>query len=212
MIKRSLDFIASALGLVLLSPVFLGVALWIKLSDNGPVFFRHSRIGRGGKPFLMLKFRSMVVGAAKVGLALTVGDDRRITPVGKVLRATKIDELPQLWNVLKGEMSLVGPRPEVASFVMHYSTPQRRVLELKPGITDPASFAFYNESEILGRVADPERYYRDQIMGEKIRINLEYAARANVLTDLVLIFATIGRSFGIRFDLFAWLKIQAPKI
>jgi lipopolysaccharide/colanic/teichoic acid biosynthesis glycosyltransferase len=212
MIKRLLDFTASALGLVILSPVFLLLALLIKFHDGGPVFFAQRRMGRGGKSFRMLKFRSMIVDAAQKGPQLTVGADRRITPVGRVLRATKLDELPQLWNVMRGEMSLVGPRPEVEAYVRLYTEEQQRVLHLKPGITDPASFAFFDESKLLAQAADPERFYREQLMGEKIRINLEYARRANVITDVILILATIVKAFGLHADIFKWFKIRAPSL
>jgi lipopolysaccharide/colanic/teichoic acid biosynthesis glycosyltransferase len=206
--KRALDFVAALGGLILLAPVFVVVSLWIWFYDRGPVLFPHRRVGQHGWPFKMLKFRSMVVDAGKLGPQLTIGDDRRITPVGRLLRASKMDELPQLWNVLRGEMSLVGPRPEVEAFVQLYTIEQRDVLRLQPGITDPASFAFYNESELLGRAADPDQFYREQLMPEKIRINLEYAAHANVLTDLVVILATLAKPLGIHIDIFTHFSIR----
>ncbi|MGZ3722078.1 MAG: sugar transferase [Bdellovibrionales bacterium] len=211
MSKRATDIVLSFLGLVILSPLLLVIAVLIKVYDGAAVFFIQNRIGRGGEPFRMYKFRTMVMNADK-GAALTIGQDSRITPVGKFLRRYKIDELPQLWNVLVGEMSLVGPRPEIARFVDCYSPEQREVLKLKPGITDPASFAFFDESELLSRKADPERFYKEQLMGEKIRINLDYAAKAGFLTDLILIFATVGRMVGVKFDVFGHLKIELPKV
>ncbi len=209
--KRLADLLFSVIGLVILSPFLAVVAVLVKLHDWGPVFYRQERVGQGGHPFCMLKFRSMVVNADR-GSKLTVGGDSRITPIGRVLRRYKIDELPQLLNVLRGEMSLVGPRPEVAKFVDAYSLKQKEVLRLKPGITDPASFAFFDEGELLATKADPERFYRDQLMGEKIRINLEYAAKAGFATDLVLIMATVGKMFGVKFDIFGHLKIEMPRI
>jgi lipopolysaccharide/colanic/teichoic acid biosynthesis glycosyltransferase len=209
--KRLSDLLFSFFGLLILSPFFVVAAVLVKIYDGGPVFFRQMRVGQGGYPFRMLKFRSMVVNADK-GAALTVGQDTRITQVGKFLRRYKLDELPQLWNVFRGEMSLVGPRPEIAKFVDSYSLAQKEVLRLKPGITDPASFAFYDESELLAGKADPERFYRDHLMGEKIRINLEYAGKASFATDLFLILATVGRMAGVKLDIFGHLKIELPKL
>lgn len=210
MIKRAFDLLFSFCGLLILTPVFALIATVIKFYDGGSIFFRQYRIGKNGTPFHMLKFRSMVVNADK-GAALTIGRDERITPVGSVLRRYKLDELPQLWNVLGGTMSLVGPRPEVAKFVECYTPAQREVLLLKPGITDPASFAFFDESEILSTKADPERFYKDHLMAEKIRINLDYASKASPLTDVLLILATLGRMMGLRLDIFSWLGIVKPK-
>lgn len=210
MIKRGVDFCLALVGLVVLAPAFALIALWVKLGDGGPVFFTQTRVGLGGQFFKIIKFRSMIVRAGAPGSSLTVGADRRITPVGEYLRRLKLDELPQLFNVLGGSMSLVGPRPEVPMFVMNYSASGREVLKLKPGITDPASFAFFDESEILSRVADPEAFYREHIMVEKIRINLDYAGKATLRTDLVLILATVARAFGFHLDIFSWLKIVPP--
>ncbi len=210
--KRALDVTAALLGLLILSPLLAVLALWIKLYDRGPVLFVHRRVGLDGYPFKMLKFRTMVADAGKRGPQLTIGADKRITPVGRFLRETKSDELPQLWNVLTGDMSLVGPRPEVEAYVQHYTTVQRAVLRLLPGITDPASFAFYNESELLGRAADPDKFYREELMPEKIRINMEYAANATVFTDLVVIFATVAKIFGVHVDIFAKFSIRPSKL
>lgn len=192
-LKRLFDLLCSGLGLLLLAPLFLVVALIIKLRDNGPVFYKQQRIGYRGRPFRMWKFRTMVVNADKIGMSLTVGRDPRITPIGHLLRQTKLDELPQLINVFVGEMSLVGPRPEVEQYVRLYTPEQARVLEVPPGITDPASIKYSNESEVLAQCEDPEKAYIEQIMPEKIRLNLEYAARANVFTDLLVILRTLAR-------------------
>lgn len=190
--KRLFDFFWATLGLLLLWPLFLLVALLSKLEDRGPVFFRQERIGWRGQPFYMWKFRTMVVDAERYGPSITVGRDPRITRIGHWLRRSKIDELPQLMNVWLGEMSLVGPRPEVPVYVGMYSEEQRRVLDLRPGITDLASVKFRWESELLAASDDPNRTYVDEIMPEKIRINLSYAAKANLLRDFQVILMTLG--------------------
>jgi lipopolysaccharide/colanic/teichoic acid biosynthesis glycosyltransferase len=210
--KRAFDFFFAVLGLVLLSPVLVGIALAVKYFEMGPAFFAQERIGRDGKPFRMFKFRSMITGAPARGPLITVRGDARITPIGRILRATKLDELPQLWNVVRGEMSLVGPRPEVETYVRLYSHEQREVLKLTPGITDPASFAFYDESELLGEAEDPHLYYQMYLMPEKIRLNLEYAAKRTLWTDFVLCAATIGKALGIHVDIFKWLGIRPPEL
>jgi lipopolysaccharide/colanic/teichoic acid biosynthesis glycosyltransferase len=191
--KRTVDLLGASLGLLLLSPALLLVSLAVWLGDKGPALFGQQRVGLGGRPFRMWKFRSMVVDAEKLGGKLTVGGDPRVTRVGHWLRKTKLDELPQLLNVVMGEMALVGPRPEVRRYVDLYTEEQRRVLDLLPGITDPASIAYRDESEILARESDPEAAYIERIMPDKIRINLEYAERANVLTDLGVILRTLAR-------------------
>jgi lipopolysaccharide/colanic/teichoic acid biosynthesis glycosyltransferase len=188
--KRLVDVMGAVFGLFAGSPLLLAVALAVWLGDRGPVFFRQERIGRGGQPFLLWKFRTMRPTAG--GQLLTVAGDRRITRVGHFLRRTKLDELPQLWNVLKGEMSLVGPRPEVRKYVDRYTRHQRRVLDLMPGITDLASLTYADEEGLLSGFTDPELAYVEQIMPEKIRLNLVYAARANVLSDLALVLRTIA--------------------
>jgi lipopolysaccharide/colanic/teichoic acid biosynthesis glycosyltransferase len=190
--KRALDVTASAVGLVLLSPVFLVIAALIKLEGHGPVFFRQDRVGRGGGTFRIWKFRTMRADAEQRGGALTVGEDPRITEVGQMLRRFKLDELPQLFNVLAGEMSLVGPRPEVARYVARYDETQRPVLELVPGITDPASIAYRDEAALLAGYPDAEAAYLQVIMPAKIRLNLEYAGRATLGTDVALILRTIA--------------------
>jgi lipopolysaccharide/colanic/teichoic acid biosynthesis glycosyltransferase len=188
--KRLFDLIASALGLVLLSPLLLGVALWIRLDSPGPVFFRQERVGRGGRPFRIHKFRTMAHGAP--GLQLTVGADARITRAGQLLRRTRLDELPQLLDVLRGEMSLVGPRPEVPRYVALYPAGLReRALAVRPGITDPASLAFIDEAERLARAADPEREYVEVILPLKVRAAAEYAEHATLWTDLQVLARTL---------------------
>jgi lipopolysaccharide/colanic/teichoic acid biosynthesis glycosyltransferase len=197
-VKRAFDLLLTVPGLLLLSPVFAVAALAVWLGDRGPVFFRQERVGWRGVPFRMWKFRTMRVDAERMGPQLTVGRDPRITGVGAWLRRSKVDELPQLLNVLTGEMSLVGPRPEVERYVRLYTEEQARVLELAPGITDPASIAFRNESEILALEEDPERAYVERVMPEKIRLNLAYAERANVLTDLGVLLRTVTPGGGRR--------------
>ena len=190
--KRAFDVAASALGLVLLSPLLAVVAIAVMLDSPGPVFFRQERVGRAGAPFRMWKFRTMIADAERRGGALTVGQDPRITPVGRALRRYKLDELPQLLNVLAGEMSLVGPRPEVAKYVAGYTEAERRVLELVPGVTDPASLEYRDEATLLAGHADPERAYIEDIAPHKIRLNLEYAERATIRSDVGIILRTIA--------------------
>jgi lipopolysaccharide/colanic/teichoic acid biosynthesis glycosyltransferase len=189
--KRAFDLCGAAVGLVVLLPLFAAIALAITVSDGGPVFFRQVRVGRNGRPFKMLKFRTMVPDAERLGGLLTVGGDPRVTPMGAWLRRHKLDELPQLLNVLVGDMSLVGPRPEVPKYVALYTPAQRRVLDLTPGITDPGSLAYVNESELLANSAEPERTYVLHVMPDKLRRNLEYAAVASVWTDLGVILSTV---------------------
>jgi lipopolysaccharide/colanic/teichoic acid biosynthesis glycosyltransferase len=188
--KRAFDLISSALGLAVLSPLFAVIAGTILLDDRGPVFFRQERVGLGGRRFRILKFRTMRPDAERVGLPITAGADPRITRIGRVLRKAKLDELPQLFNVLRGEMSLVGPRPEVPRYVELYSHEQREVLSVVPGITDPASTAYIDEAAMLEGVDDPERVYIEQIMPAKLRLNLEYARRATFRGDIALILRT----------------------
>lgn len=190
-VKRATDIVLASLGLLLLSPLLVVVGCLIKAEDRGPVFFRQWRVGRRGVPFRIWKFRTMIDRADSKGPALTVAGDTRITRVGHWLRSTKLDELPQLINVWLGEMSLVGPRPEVQSYVDLYSEEQREVLELKPGITDVASVKYRRESEILAESDDPHRTYVEEVMPAKIRINLEYAAQANLWKDLRVILVTL---------------------
>jgi len=188
--KRAFDIASAVLGLALLAPLFLVVAAWIKLDSPGPVFFRQERIGRGGTPFRIHKFRTMRIEAA--GPALTVGADPRITRAGSFLRRTKIDELPQLIDVLRGDMSVVGPRPEVPCYVATYPPALRiKVLSVRPGITDPASLQFRDESALLARAADPEREYREVVLPQKLRLAADYVDTASLGGDLRLIAATL---------------------
>ncbi len=192
MAKRAFDLFWSLLGLAVLSPFLAATALAVKLEDGGPVFFRQMRVGRGGRAFRIWKFRTMVVDAEARGRAITVGADPRITRTGRFLRASKLDELPQLLNVVTGEMSLVGPRPEVPRYVDLYTDDQRSILGLRPGITDLASIKYRNESELLARAADPDAAYVREILPDKIRINQAYAARAGIGADVLVILATLG--------------------
>jgi lipopolysaccharide/colanic/teichoic acid biosynthesis glycosyltransferase len=191
--KRCFDLLAAGLGLLILLPLLLLLAVWIKLDSSGPVLFRQERVGRFGRPFFIHKFRSMRVEA---GPLITVGEDPRITRSGRFLRAAKLDELPQLWDVLRGAMSLVGPRPEVPRYVALYPADLReRVLSVRPGITDPASLAFSREAELLAAAADPEREYVEVILPAKLRLSAEYAAQASLSSDLRLICRTLRRLF-----------------
>lgn len=190
MIKRLLDIAASGLGLLLCSPIFLILAIWIKLDSTGPVFYRQVRVGRGNRDFRIYKFRSMRIGSDKGSLITVGGHDSRITRSGYFIRKYKFDELPQLINVFKGDMSLVGPRPEVRRYVDMYTPEQLHVLDVRPGITDPASIKYRNENELLEQAADPEQYYISVIMPDKLRLNLEYAANQSFFEDIRLIFAT----------------------
>lgn len=191
MIKRIFDLTFSAIGLLVLLPVMAAVALGIKCSDGGPVLYRGRRAGAGGHPFDLLKFRTMVVNADKIGGPSTSSDDSRVTPIGYFLRKYKLDELPQLLNVLVGEMSLVGPRPEVASEVAEYDVNARRLLTVRPGITDYASIEFRNEGEILKGHADPHKAYKELIQPEKIRLGLRYVDEQSLWLDIRLIFRTL---------------------
>jgi lipopolysaccharide/colanic/teichoic acid biosynthesis glycosyltransferase len=189
-LKRLFDLVASLVALVLLSPLMAFLAWRIKQYDGGPVLYAGRRVGKDGKPFGMYKFRSMVLNADKIGGSSTPDDDPRITPIGKTLRRYKLDELPQLFNVVKGEMSLVGPRPQVQWAVDLYTPEQRGVLTVPPGITDYASVRFPNEGEILKGSTDPDRDYMEKIHPEKMRLSLEYVRQRSLLTDLKVIAQT----------------------
>ena len=194
MFKRSFDVVAAAFGLVLFGLPMLLVALWIRLDSPGPVFFRQERVGRHGKLFRIHKFRTMTVDAEQRGPQLTVGADARVTRAGRVLRANRLDELPQFLDVLAGDMSLVGPRPDVPRYVERWPAELRaRVLAVRPGITDPASLTFRDEATLLARAADPEREYMDVILPRKLALAADYADHASLWTDL----AVIGRSVGV---------------
>lgn len=188
--KRLFDLVASGLGLVLLSPLFLVLAIWIKLDSRGPVFYRQVRVGRYNKDFRIFKFRSMRMGADKGSLVTIGGKDPRVTRSGYWIRKYKLDELPQLINVFIGDMSLVGPRPEVRHYVDHWTPGQMHVLDVRPGITDPASIKFRNENELMAQAEDPEEYYIHVIMQEKIKLYLEYVDNHSFAYDLRLIFKT----------------------
>ena len=188
--KRIFDVTASGLGLLLLSPLFLIVTIWIRLDSPGPVFYRQTRVGRYNKDFRLLKFRSMRVGSDKKGLITVGGRDPRVTRSGYYIRKYKLDELPQLINVFKGDMSLVGPRPEVRKYVDLYTPEQLHVLDVRPGITDMASIRYRNENELLEQAADPEQFYRDTVMQDKLRINLEYVSDHSFFKDIKIILMT----------------------
>ncbi len=190
MSKRVFDLVSSLIGLVLLSPLLLAIAVWVKLDSPGPVFFRQERIGRHGVPFRIHKFRTMVHGGA--GAQITVGADRRITRAGAFLRRAKLDELPQLIDVIKGDMSLVGPRPEVPRYVAMYPAGLRdKVLSVRPGITDIASLEYRDESERLAQAADPEHEYVHVVMPAKLQLAARYVDQASLAFDLRLILRTL---------------------
>lgn len=188
--KRIFDVIASGLGLIVLSPLFLILAIWIKLDSKGPVFYRQVRVGYKNNDFRIFKFRSMRVGADKGSLVTIGGHDPRVTRSGYFIRKFKFDELPQLINVFLGDMSLVGPRPEVRHYVDYWTPEQMHVLDVRPGITDPASIKFRNENELMEKAEDPEKYYIEVIMQEKIKLYLEYVEKHSFFYDLGLIFKT----------------------
>jgi lipopolysaccharide/colanic/teichoic acid biosynthesis glycosyltransferase len=195
MTKRLFDLFWSALGLLALSPVLLAIAAAVKLTSKGPVFYRGERVGLRGRPFRIYKFRTMVVGADRIGGSSTPEDDPRVTSVGKTLRRYKLDELPQLLNVFAGDMSLVGPRPQVAWAVERYTPEEREILSVRPGITDWASLRFANEGEILKGSSDPDRDYWEKIHPEKMRLGLEYARTHTIAKDIDIILRTIGAVF-----------------
>ena len=188
--KRLFDIVASGCGLLVLSPVLLIVAIWIKLDSRGPVFYRQVRVGYKNKDFQIFKFRSMRIGSDKGSLVTIGGRDPRITRSGYFIRKYKLDELPQLINVFVGDMSLVGPRPEVRHYVDYWTPEQMHVLDVRPGITDLASIKFRNENELMGQAENPEDYYINVIMQEKIKLYLEYVENASFMYDLMLIFKT----------------------
>ena len=188
--KRVFDIVASGLGLIALSPLFLILAVWIKMDSKGPVFYRQVRVGWHNKDFRIFKFRSMRLGSDKGSLVTIGGHDPRVTRSGYFIRKFKFDELPQLINVFVGDMSLVGPRPEVRHYVDYWTPEQMHVLDVRPGITDPASIKFRNENELMEKAEDPEKYYIEVIMQEKIKLYLEYVEKHSFLCDIGLIFKT----------------------
>ena len=188
---RFFDFILSLVGLVVLAPIFIVLAIWIKIDSKGPVFYKQVRVGQNSIDFGLFKFRSMVVDADKKGLITVGGRDPRITRSGYFIRKYKLDELPQLINVLVGDMSLVGPRPEVRKYVDLYTDEQQKVLSVKPGITDYASIEYMDENEVLGKSSDPEKTYIEEIMPEKIKYNMKYIQNKNVSEYFKIIFLTL---------------------
>lgn len=189
--KRLFDIVCSFFGLVFLSWLFVFVALWVGLSSRGGVFYRQRRVGRCNRDFTIYKFRSMRVNSDRQGLLTIGGRDGRITKAGVFIRKYKLDELPQIFNVLRGDMSFVGPRPEVRKYVELYTEEQKKVLTVRPGITSLSSIKYRNENEILSRSDNPEQYYIDVIMQDKLAIELDYLEQRSLLTDIKVIFQTI---------------------
>jgi lipopolysaccharide/colanic/teichoic acid biosynthesis glycosyltransferase len=196
--KRAFDVTVAAAGLIALSPLLLLVSILIKIDSRGPVFFKQERMGREFRPFDIYKFRTMVKDAARMGGAITFGDDSRITRVGRFLRKTKIDELPQLINVLRGEMSLVGPRPEVRKYVELFRRDYEEVLKVRPGLTDVASLKYEDEADVLGESKDPEQEYLTRVLPDKIRLAKDYVGRSSLRFDLGLILRTLPKLFGFK--------------
>ena len=188
---RLIDIIASTIGLILLSPLFVLLAIWIKLDSPGSVFYKQTRVGQYGRDFKLFKFRSMRTDADKAGLLTVGGSDSRITRAGLFIRKYKLDELPQLINVLMGEMSLVGPRPEVRKYTELYTEEQLKILNVRPGITDWASIEFRNENEILGKSIDPEKTYIENILPMKINLNMRFINNPSVIHYIKIVFKTI---------------------
>ncbi len=193
--KRLLDVVLSLVALLLLSPVLLILALVVAITSPGGAFFRQTRVGKGGREFQLLKFRTMRPGSEAAGQITVGGRDPRITGIGRTLRRTKMDELPQLWNVLVGDMSLVGPRPEVPRYVALYTEDQRQVLTVRPGITGPASLAYIDENDILARAVDPERAYVEEVMPAKLALDLAYVRDHDVIGDIALLGRTVSGLF-----------------
>ena len=192
MLKRIFDIISSLFGLILLSPFIIIIAILIKLDSKGPVFFKQVRVTKNGREFKIFKYRTMKIGSDKYS-QITVGKDSRITKIGDFLRKYKLDEIPQLINVLIGDMSLVGPRPEVPKYVALYTEEQREILKVRAGITDYASIEFSNENDILANETDPEKAYIEKIMPRKIELNKKYLSEISVMTDIKIILLTIKR-------------------
>jgi lipopolysaccharide/colanic/teichoic acid biosynthesis glycosyltransferase len=191
--KRFFDFFVSVTALILLLPLFLLIAIWIITDSNGPVFFRQYRVGRKNVDFKIFKFRTMYAGSDRTGLITIGGRDPRVTRAGYILRRYKLDELPQFLNVLLGDMSIVGPRPEVRKYVAMYNAEQLQVLEVKPGITDYASLEYANENELLANAVDPDREYVEIILPAKLDLNLKYIREQSLITDLKIIAATVKK-------------------
>lgn len=189
--KRLFDIVCSFFGLLVLSPLFIFLSLWVGFGSKGGVFYKQKRVGRFNKDFTLYKFRSMRVGADKKGLLTIGGKDSRVTKAGFFIRKYKLDELPQLLNVLKGDMSFVGPRPEVRKYVDMYTERQLKVLDVRPGITDLASIKYRNENDLLATADNPEQYYIDVVMQDKLALNLQYIETRSFFGDIKLIFRTI---------------------
>jgi lipopolysaccharide/colanic/teichoic acid biosynthesis glycosyltransferase len=196
MIKRLFDIFSSLFGLIILSPFLFIISICILISSRGGIFYRQTRVGKNGKDFRLWKFRTMKPGSDKKGLLTVGGRDPRVTGIGYFLRKYKLDEFPQLINVLAGEMSLVGPRPEVRKYVDMYSPEQIHVLDVKPGITDYASIEYSNENELLAKSADPEKTYIEEVMPAKLKLNMKYIEEKSFWTDMKIIFKTVFKIFG----------------
>lgn len=191
--QRIFDLIVSGLLLVALSPLFLASMIWIRLDSSGPIFFLQERVGRHGRRFKIYKFRTMVTDAELRGAQITIGEDPRITRSGRLLRHYRIDELPQLLNVLKGDMSIVGPRPEVPHYVDEYTPEQREILSFRPGMTSPATVSLTGESILLGEQSDPESFYREHLIPVKISTDLEYSRKAGFISDVTVLLTTVRK-------------------
>ena len=189
-VKRAADAGMSALGLIVLAPALVAIALSVKVSSPGPIFFFQERVGRNGKKFKLIKFRTMTHEPGRAGLGITARGDPRITPVGRILRKYKLDELPQLLNVLRGDMSIVGPRPELEKYVEQFASDYRDILRVRPGLTDPAALAFRDEEQVLASFADPERAYVETVLPRKLQLSRDYAAKAGLRSDVKVIALT----------------------
>lgn len=198
--KRSCDIFISTAGLIVVSPLLLVLSIVVPMTSPGSVFYRQERVGKNGQLFKILKFRSMIANADRQGPGLTTAGDPRITKIGSWLRRMKLDELPQLWNVLRGDMSLVGPRPELPSYVASYDARQKLVLKVRPGITDKASIAYRWEEEVLATAQDPEMFYRQVVLPRKLDLNLEYARSISLKSDFLVLFRTVCSLFSLRPD------------
>ena len=196
MIKRIFDILLSIISIIILSPFFIIIGLIVGLTSRGGIFYRQIRVGKDEKCFKIIKFRTMVTNADKEGLSITVGKDRRITGAGKLLRKIRLDEMPQLFNILIGQMSFVGPRPEVPRYVELYNEEQKKVLKVRPGLTDYAAICFKNENELLAKSSDPEKEYIENIMPEKLKYNAGYIEDMSILTDLRILVLTVWAVLG----------------
>ncbi|MDP7319711.1 MAG: sugar transferase [Bacteriovoracaceae bacterium] len=196
--KSLFDFSISIIAFTFFLPLFMVISALIKLGSKGPIFFKQVRVGKDGKEFKIFKFRTMITDAETKGLQLTVGKDPRITSIGHILRKYKLDELPQLINIIKGEMSFVGPRPEVPKYVSMYNEEQKKVLQVKPGITDVASLEYIDENELLKDAINPEKMYIEKIMPAKLELNYKYIQNQSLFLDIKIIFQTIFKIMGVK--------------